>query len=136
VGRGVGLPGAGLPVRPASATKNVLAATMNASAVGLFLFSRDVHWLQAALLGVGGIGRRRGAGRRRAAVPRQRALASDRRDCPRRGPERRPLPPPALSGGCADSSDSVHLEVFPERSRAHWSSVAQWQSIRLLTGGL
>ncbi len=35
---------AGLPVRPASATKNVLAATMNASAVALFLFSRDVHW--------------------------------------------------------------------------------------------
>jgi len=47
---------AGLPVRPASATKNVLAATMNASAVALFLFSRDVHWLQAAVLGVGAIG--------------------------------------------------------------------------------
>lgn len=46
---------AGLPVRPASATKNVLAATMNASAVALFLFSRDVHWLHAAILGVGAI---------------------------------------------------------------------------------
>jgi uncharacterized membrane protein YfcA len=44
---------AGLPVRAASATKNVLAATMNASAVVIFLFSRDVHWLQATVLGVG-----------------------------------------------------------------------------------
>jgi uncharacterized membrane protein YfcA len=47
---------AGLPVRPASATKNVLAATMNASAVAIFLFSRDVHWLHGAVLGVGAIG--------------------------------------------------------------------------------
>src|SRR4051794_8516835 len=46
---------AGLPVRAASATKNVLAATMNASAVVIFLFSRDVHWLQAAVLGAGAI---------------------------------------------------------------------------------
>ena len=46
---------AGLPVRPASATKNVLAATMNASAVAIFLFSRDVHWPQAAVLGIGAI---------------------------------------------------------------------------------
>ena len=49
---------AGLPVRPASATKNVLAATMNASAVVIFLFSKDVHWRQAAVLGVGAIWRR------------------------------------------------------------------------------
>ena len=46
---------AGLPVRAASATKNVLAATMNASAVAIFLFSRDVHWLQAVVLGAGAI---------------------------------------------------------------------------------
>ena len=74
---------------------------MNASAVAMFLFSRDVHWLQAAVLGVGAIG----GGLIGAALldPRQRALAADRRDRPRRGAERRPLPPPALSGGCADS---------------------------------
>jgi uncharacterized membrane protein YfcA len=47
---------AGLPVRNAAATKNLLAATMNASAVVIFLFSRDVHWLHAAVLGAGGIG--------------------------------------------------------------------------------
>jgi uncharacterized membrane protein YfcA len=47
---------AGLPVRNAAATKNVLAAAMNASAVAIFLFSRDVHWLQAAALGLGAIG--------------------------------------------------------------------------------
>jgi len=46
---------AGLPVRPASATKNVLAATMNASAVVIFLFSRDVHWPEAAALASGAI---------------------------------------------------------------------------------
>jgi uncharacterized membrane protein YfcA len=46
---------AGLPVRPAAATKNVLAATMNASAVAIFVFSRDVHWLHAAVLGGGAI---------------------------------------------------------------------------------
>ena len=47
---------AGLPVRTAGATKNVLAAVMNASAVLIFVFSRDVHWLQAAVLGIGAIG--------------------------------------------------------------------------------
>ena len=46
---------AGLPVRSAGATKNVLAATMNASAAVIFLFSRDVHWLHAAVLGGGAI---------------------------------------------------------------------------------
>jgi len=46
---------AGLSVRPASATKNVLAATMNASAVAIFLFSRDVHWAQAGILGAGAV---------------------------------------------------------------------------------
>jgi uncharacterized membrane protein YfcA len=44
---------AGLDVRSAGATKNILAAAMNASAVLIFIFSRDVHWLQAAILGVG-----------------------------------------------------------------------------------
>jgi uncharacterized membrane protein YfcA len=47
---------AGLPVRTAAATKNVLAAVMNASAVLIFVFSRDVHWLQAFVLGVGAVG--------------------------------------------------------------------------------
>ena len=47
---------AGLPVRTAGATKNVLAGVMNASAVLIFVFSRDVHWLKAAVLGVGAIG--------------------------------------------------------------------------------
>ena len=41
--------------KAAYATKNVLAAVMNASAVAIFVFSRDVHWLQAALLGVGAV---------------------------------------------------------------------------------
>ena len=47
---------AGLPVRAAGSTKNVLAAVMNASAVAIFAFSRDVHWLSAAVLGAGAIG--------------------------------------------------------------------------------
>ncbi len=46
---------AGLRVRNAAATKNVLAATMNASAVVIFLFSRDVHWAHAAAVGSGGV---------------------------------------------------------------------------------
>ena len=47
---------AGLPVRNAGATKNVLAGVMNASAVAIFVFSHDVHWLYAVVLGVGAIG--------------------------------------------------------------------------------
>ncbi len=47
---------AGLPVRNAAATKNVLAAVMNASAVVIFVFSRDVRWLLALVLGIGAIG--------------------------------------------------------------------------------
>ena len=47
---------AGLPVRTASATKNMLAGVMNDSAVAIFVFSHDVHWLKAAVLGVGAIG--------------------------------------------------------------------------------
>ena len=46
---------AGMPVRNAAMTKNVLAIAMNASAVAIFVFSRDVHWLHAAVLGSGGI---------------------------------------------------------------------------------
>lgn len=38
---------AGQNVRVASSTKNVLAGVMNASAVGIFLFSPDLHWPQA-----------------------------------------------------------------------------------------
>jgi uncharacterized membrane protein YfcA len=45
----------GLPVRSAGATKNVLAGAMNASAVAIFVFSHDVHWLHVAVLGSGGI---------------------------------------------------------------------------------
>jgi hypothetical protein len=37
---------AGLAVRAAGATKNVLAGVMNASAVAIFVFSHDVHWPQ------------------------------------------------------------------------------------------
>ena len=39
----------GLAVRAAGATKNVLAGVMNASAVAIFVFSPQVHWLQAAI---------------------------------------------------------------------------------------
>ena len=38
----------------AGAAKNILACVMNASAVAIFVFSRDVHWLQAAITGAGG----------------------------------------------------------------------------------
>lgn len=46
---------AGLPTRNAGATKNVLAGVMNASAVALFVFSPEVHWLEAGTLSVGAI---------------------------------------------------------------------------------
>jgi uncharacterized membrane protein YfcA len=46
---------AGLPVRGAWATKNLLAAVMNASAVLIFAFSADVAWKPALLLGGGAI---------------------------------------------------------------------------------
>ena len=45
---------AGLAVRNAGASKNILAGVMNASAVAIFAFSKDVHWLQAAVTAVGG----------------------------------------------------------------------------------
>jgi uncharacterized membrane protein YfcA len=46
---------AGLPVRAAGATKNVLAGVMNGAAVLIFAFSRDVAWLAAAIVGAGAI---------------------------------------------------------------------------------
>ncbi len=49
------LTAAGLQVRLAGATKNVLASAMNASAVAIFVFSHDVAWLRAAALGAGAI---------------------------------------------------------------------------------
>ena len=47
---------AGLPVRAATANKNVLAMAMNASAVLIFFFSKQVNWPAAIALGLGGIG--------------------------------------------------------------------------------
>ena len=47
------LTAAGLAVRNANATKNVLAGVMNASAVLIFAFSPQVHWLQVAIACVG-----------------------------------------------------------------------------------
>jgi hypothetical protein len=47
---------AGQQVRMATATKNVLAMAMNASAVALFMFSSQVNWIDALALAVGGIG--------------------------------------------------------------------------------
>jgi uncharacterized membrane protein YfcA len=44
---------AGQAVRIASATKNVLAGVMNASAVAIFLFSPDLHWPQAIVTAAG-----------------------------------------------------------------------------------
>jgi hypothetical protein len=46
---------AGQAVRTAGATKNVLAGVMNASAVLIFVFSPQVHWLQAGVACVGAI---------------------------------------------------------------------------------
>ena len=46
---------AGQTLRMATATKNMLAMAMNASAVLLFLFSNQVDWIAALALAVGGI---------------------------------------------------------------------------------
>lgn len=46
---------AGQHVRMATATKNVLAMAMNASAVALFAFSNQVDWVAALALGIGGV---------------------------------------------------------------------------------
>jgi uncharacterized membrane protein YfcA len=47
---------AGQSVRVATASKNVLAAAMNTSAVGLFAFSNQIDWAAATALAIGGIG--------------------------------------------------------------------------------
>jgi uncharacterized membrane protein YfcA len=47
------LTAAGLAIRNANATKNVLAGVMNASAVALFVFSPQVRWEQAGIACVG-----------------------------------------------------------------------------------
>lgn len=46
---------AGLPIRNAGATKNVLAGVMNASAVVIFMFSPDVYWSKAIAVAIGSI---------------------------------------------------------------------------------
>ena len=46
---------AGMPVRQAGATKNVLAGVMNASAVAIFVFSGQVRWAAALALGAGAV---------------------------------------------------------------------------------
>jgi uncharacterized membrane protein YfcA len=46
----------GLAIRAAASTKNVLAAVMNASAVLVFIFSPQVHWLQAGVACAGAVG--------------------------------------------------------------------------------
>jgi len=43
----------GLGIRNAGAAKNILAGVINASAVAIFVLSRDVHWLQAIVTAVG-----------------------------------------------------------------------------------
>ncbi len=43
---------AGLAVRAAGATKNVLAGVMNASAVAMFVFSHEVYWKQVVVTAI------------------------------------------------------------------------------------
>jgi uncharacterized protein len=43
----------GVAVRNAGAAKNILAGVINASAVAIFVFSADVHWLQAIVTAIG-----------------------------------------------------------------------------------
>ena len=49
------LTAAGLAIRPAQSTKNLLAGIMNASAVLIFVFSPQLHWRQAAIAGAGAV---------------------------------------------------------------------------------
>jgi uncharacterized membrane protein YfcA len=49
------LTAAGLAIRNAGATKNVLAAVMNMSAVLIFAFSPEVHWLQMGIACAGAL---------------------------------------------------------------------------------
>ena len=46
---------AGQQVKTASATKNALAMTMNASAVAIFAFSPMINWAAVVALGIGGV---------------------------------------------------------------------------------
>jgi uncharacterized protein len=50
------LSAAGLAIRAAGATKNMLAGAMNASALAIFVFSPQVHWPQAAIVCAGSVG--------------------------------------------------------------------------------
>jgi uncharacterized protein len=50
------LTAAGLAVRPAASTKNVLAGVMNAAAVVIFLFTPHIPWLRVGVLCVGAMG--------------------------------------------------------------------------------
>lgn len=50
------LTAAGLAVRTAGSTKNVLAGVMNAAAVAIFLFTPHIPWLRIAVVCVGAIG--------------------------------------------------------------------------------
>jgi len=50
------LTAAGLTIRNAGATKNMLAAVMNASAVAIFVFSPEVRWIQAVVSCIGAVG--------------------------------------------------------------------------------
>ena len=50
------LTAAGAAVRTAGASKNVLAAVMNAGAVAIFLFTPAIPWPRVALVAVGAIG--------------------------------------------------------------------------------
>jgi uncharacterized protein len=49
------LTAAGLMMRAAGSTKNVLAAVMNASAVAIFVFSPDVRWVAGGVCSAGAI---------------------------------------------------------------------------------
>jgi hypothetical protein len=49
------LTAAALPVRNAGATKNVLAAAMNAAAVAVFVFTPHIPWLRVAVTAAGAI---------------------------------------------------------------------------------
>jgi uncharacterized protein len=49
------LTAAGLLIRNAGATKNVLAGVMNASAVAIFVFSPEVRWIAAGVASAGAI---------------------------------------------------------------------------------
>ncbi|HSV02803.1 MAG TPA: TSUP family transporter [Phenylobacterium sp.] len=49
------LTAAGLAVRAAGATKNVLASIMNAAAVAIFIFTPHIPWLRVAVVSVGAI---------------------------------------------------------------------------------